>query len=279
MIRQMAVAGSFYPQGEKELKSLVTQYLQAVPKGQNRNLKIIVVPHAGYIYSGRIAAVAFKQLQEQKIKNVILLGCSHQAYFSGAALWGKEPWQTPLGKLLVAEKLNQKIQKNELEIRNYEIAHFQEHSLEVQLPFLQTVLKNDFQILPILLGEVNIKTQKYLVQKIKEILDDETILVISSDLSHYPSYEIANQVDQKTVKAILTNEVSQFQKVIMNQMEKDYPNLVICACGQKAIEIGMMVAKELELTPELLQYQNSGDISGEKDQVVGYAAIGWKNKV
>lgn len=255
-IRQPAVAGMFYPADKQSLKSDIQQYLQQVTTESDTVPKAIVVPHAGYVYSGPIAASAYKQLLpfKDKITRVILLGPSHQVAFRGLAIPQADFFNTPLGNIPIDHEgitlladLPQVIASDQ--------AHLQEHSLEVQLPFLQEVL-NDFSLIPLVVGE----TERYEVAEvINKLWDDEhTLIVISTDLSHYHNYNEAKQLDSATSDAIVNLK----------------PDLIGYedACGRNGLKGMLTVAEEKHLSVDLLDLRNSGDTAGDKSRVVGYAA-------
>ena len=186
-IRKAVYAGSFYPAEKKELSKKINLFLKNCEQAktpQPKTLKALIVPHAGYDYSGLIAASAYSVLEKKKVKKLILLGPSHQNYFKDILGFGGK-WETPLGKTNVSSA--------GLEI----ILHDSEHSLEVQLPFLQSTLKN-FDFVPLIYCET--EPQK-IVELVEPLITKETVLVASSDLSHYLSYEKAKSVDEKTIKS------------------------------------------------------------------------------
>ena len=276
-IRQPVVAGIFYP-GEKEaLVRQISEFLKQTPEVKKQPV-ILIVPHAGYQYSGLIAAAGFKQLAEKGYSTVILLGVSHSAYFEGAALDENEAWKTPLGRVLIDKNLAKKIAEVDPRIFFSSPAHAQEHSLEVELPFLQLVLA-DFKIVPLLLGQADNEFLEVLADGLAKNITGDTLVVVSTDLSHYPPYEVANKVDRATIKAILSGDFQNFEATTSAQMVKNYPGLETCACGEKAVGAGMILAKKLgEGEWKLLRYANSGDLAGEKGRVVGYGAIGYFGK-
>ena len=169
MIRLPVVAGSFYPADKNHLRDQIKNFLSKARK-EPGTPKIIILPHAGYEYSGQTAGWGYKQLTRYKSApglKIILLGCSHRAFFTGAAVYDQDSWQTPLGKVEIDEKLTQKLIKSSQFIKSNLETHSQEHSLEVQLPFLQVILK-DFKIIPILLGQTNHQMLKNLAQAIAD---------------------------------------------------------------------------------------------------------------
>lgn len=273
VLRQAAVAGAFYPADKTTLEDKINSFLDKTKVIAKEKLSILVVPHAGYNYSGQTAAWGFKQIPKDKYLKVIILGASHQAYFNNVAIYNQGAWQTPLGEVEVEESLaNNLIKQSKFFKANLE-AHKLEHSLEVELPFLQQTLAS-FKIVPILLGQVTPEVEDNLAQAIADNFDEHTLLVISSDLAHYPQYKIANQVDKNTIEAILTGEVPKFKEAMLKGLE--LPGVETCACGEAAIKIGMMIAQKLNLqTIKLIDYHNSGDITSDQSRVVGYAAIGF----
>jgi MEMO1 family protein len=240
-VRNAAVAGSFYPAGADELERLIDEYLERADPEPSENLKGIIVPHAGYIYSGAVAAYGYKLLGGQK--KVIALGPSHYAMFPGLAESGMAKWETPFGK----------VKTYSIGLRSYPAAHRPEHSLEVQVPFLQKVL-GDFEFDPILTGEITPGEGSDILEK----YDD--FLLVSSDLSHYMPYDDALEKDRKTLSMIEKNDLEGFAA------EGD-------ACGRAGISIAMELARRKGWKFRVLKYANSGDSAGPKDNVVGYGAI------
>ena len=247
-MRKPAVAGMFYPAQEKKLKEEVVKYLSDARKQKlDGKLKALIVPHAGYESSAPIAACAFKLLEKMPFKKVILIGPSHHVYFEGASI-AAEDFITPLGVVRCGDVdpwLSPPIIK-------FPSAHLKEHSLEVQLPFLQGML-GDFEMFAIVLGEVD---EEEVAKHIIEHLDVDTLVVISSDLSHYQPYKEAQNKDKESINHVLKSDLSD-----------------IDACGAAPIRVLIRVAKSLGWKPKLLDYRNSGDTAGDKSRVVGYAAI------
>lgn len=279
-VRLAAVAGGFYPADKEALENQIESFLDrsSLPEGLEKPPAILLVPHAGYEYSGQAAAEGFRQLINSGIKRAVILGISHQYPFPGAAVFDKGFWQTPLGKVAVEADLAQKIiAGSQLIFANQEY-HKIEHSLEVEVPFLQKVLE-DFKIVPVLVSGENEHLIEELASNLAKNLDARTVLVISSDLSHYPSYEDAKRIDEKTIEAILSGKTEKFGQAIFQSMAEGIANLVTCACGETAIGVGMKVARNLGINDiRLIKYLNSGDTSGDKSRVVGYAAIGFYKK-
>jgi len=256
-IRNSQFAGIFYPDNPQTLKEMIEDFLhQATVEKFKVQPKALLVPHAGYIYSGKIAAYGFKTLENKAYEKVILLGPSHHFSFQGLASSPSGYWETPLGKIECLGKENLKeLKKTEAIIESPEI-HEPEHCLEVEIPFLQIVLKN-FKILPLLTGELNIKT---VAKVLESLVDEETLILVSSDLSHYYSYKEAQQLDKVTIDAILDNDSKRLEEFGE-------------ACGKTGIEVLMEIAKNKHWQPKLLKALNSGDMTEEKSQVVGYSSL------
>jgi len=254
MIRPMQFAGSFYPSSSLELESMIEAFLKnATPQKPDGKIQAIISPHAGYIYSGLVAAYGYKLLQNNQYKEVILLGPSHQVPCQGLAICDFNEWETPLGNVPVS-KNNESILKYKM-VQLLNKAHIAEHSIEVQLPFLQTVLKK-FSILPITTG--SIEKHKEVAETLNKYSKDTTFIIVSSDLSHYLPYDDAQRIDNKTTESILDGELD---------ISHDR------ACGADGILILMHLAKMNNWKATLLDYRNSGDTAGDKQAVVGYASI------
>ncbi|MEK7160694.1 MAG: AmmeMemoRadiSam system protein B [Patescibacteria group bacterium] len=280
-IRPAAQAGQFYPAEAKELMSQVSEFLAGAERVKTDGRVLgLIVPHAGYIYSGQIAGWGFKQIEGEDIETVILIGNSHSAYFSGAAIYDKGSFATPLGEVAIDAELAAEIIKENNIIKADTAAHATEHSLEVEIPFLQQTLKN-FKIVPILMGNGNLEDVEILAQAIsKNITGQKVLIVASSDMSHYPPYEKANYADKKTYEAILTGDAAKLEKTIAQLTAENIVGAQTFLCGQHAVEVLMRVmasagAKDIKL----LKYANSGDVPvGDKSKVVGYGAIGFYGK-
>lgn len=254
-IRPAAVAGLFYPDDPGELAHDLRQMLHEA-KPHDLIPKALIVPHAGYIYSGPIAASAYATLRPiaKRIRRVVLLGPTHRVAVRGLALSDAEAFDTPLGRVRIDAAAAQSIM-NLPQVSISPHVHAQEHSLEVHLPFLQSILE-DFTLVPLAVGMAS-------AEEVAEVLErlwggEETLIVISSDLSHYLPYPVAQRVDRQTVQAIL-----QLQQPIDHEH----------ACGATPINGLMLVARHHQLSPHLLDLRNSGDTAGTHDQVVGYAAV------
>jgi AmmeMemoRadiSam system protein B len=255
-VREPAVAGLFYPAEKKELQKQVRAFLKGKPAATKGKLKALIVPHAGYVYSGGVAGKGFQLLKGLNPKTeweFILLGPSHTVAFEGAGLSQAEKWKTPLGTVFISKRANEFLSPF---LRHFENAHGQEHCLEVQLPFLQEAIEK-FSIIPIVAGEID---SEALAIELESKLTEKTVFIASSDLSHYLSYEKAVEKDQATIQAILELDIE--------KMEKNGD-----ACGKTPILVLMHIAKQKNWKPVLLEYKNSGDTAGDKKRVVGYVSI------
>lgn len=255
MNRHPAVAGSFYPVNPQQLHLMLDQFLNDAATDANVP-KAIIAPHAGYIYSGPIAATAYARLKKahDRITRVVLIGPSHRVAFRGLAVSRAEAFTTPLGSILVDQAAVQTIIQLPFVVY-LEQAHTYEHSLEVHLPFLQEMLDN-FELVPIVAGDASAEQ----VSQVLELLwgGDETLIVISSDLSHYHDYATARQMDQATSEAI---EQLDYQRL-------DYES----ACGRVPVSGLLKLAQKKALSVATIDLRNSGDTAGDKDRVVGYGA-------
>ena len=259
-VRRAAVAGMFYPNNAAELEQTLTDLLaRPVGAALARPPKALIVPHAGYIYSGPIAASAYAQLASLRgrIRRVVLLGPAHYVFVRGLALPDAERFRTPLGDVPLDLKGMRQLDALPQVVRSAE-AHHKEHSLEVQLPFLQHVL-GDFELLPLAVGEAS-------AEEVAEVLEavwggDETLIVISSDLSHFLPDKLARTVDQKTVAEIVA---------LNSHIESEQ------ACGATPINGLLLAAKRHGLRAVTLDVRNSSQTAGDADRVVGYAAFAFE---
>ncbi|MBU1110499.1 AmmeMemoRadiSam system protein B [Patescibacteria group bacterium] len=274
-IRLPIAAGSYYPADPEQLMLQIEDCLDKVNETEILPVlpRILIVPHAGLSFSGSTAAYGFKQIQNTPINRVILLGSSHQVPFGGVSVSPQDIWRTPLGDILVDDELTQNL-LNSLSIPVADQqAHEQEHSLEVQLPFLQMVL-NDFKIVPLLVGSENRKQTENLALALAGELDEKTVLIVSSDLSHYPDYETANDVDARFIEAILSRDISKLEETNYQLLGAGHANLLCCACAMGAVKTAVLTANKIGADKtQLLHYTNSGDKGGDWDRVVGYAAM------
>ncbi len=254
--RKAAVAGMFYPEQSEKLTKLVDTLLHSTT-GLDKTPIALIAPHAGYIYSGPIAANAYSPFLRRPggIHRVLLMGPSHRFSFEGVALPTSHYFQTPLGSLAVDRDAVEMLSLQEGVIFSDE-AHAGEHSLETQLPFLQRIF-NNISIIPLLTGKIH---HGQVARLISPIVDDPgTLTVVSSDLSHYYDYETARKLDKATARSIETLD--------MDGIKHDG------ACGRTAIRALMILALQREWNARCIDMRNSGDTSSSRDQVVGYGAF------
>ncbi|MCK5840485.1 MAG: AmmeMemoRadiSam system protein B [Bacteroidales bacterium] len=274
--RQPYAAGRFYSQNPEELRADLQQlFQQAIPR-KTDHVVAIISPHAGYVFSGEVAASAFNQIDNtKKYDNIFMLASSHVKHFNGASVYYKGDYITPLGTVKVNTRLAKKlVDENKIFTFDAE-AHQYEHSLEVQLPFLQYIMKTDFTIIPIVLGSQSPDVCKEIASILKPYLNENNLFIISSDFSHYPDYEDATAVDLATANAILTNSPEQLIKTLNRNTDENIPNLATSMCGWTAgIALLYMTEKKPDIKITAIQYKNSGDASfGDKSRVVGYYAL------
>jgi AmmeMemoRadiSam system protein B/AmmeMemoRadiSam system protein A len=272
-VREPAVAGMFYPGEPDQLKRTVDQLLAKAPKiAISEPLFAIVAPHAGYPFSGHVAAHAYRLLKNRNISRVVVISPCHVEAFPGAAVYNGEGYATPLGVIPVDEKFSKLLASKNSRIKYSNRGHRkgpqgrEEHALEVQLPFLQRVL-NEFSLVPIVMGDQNLDTCKALARALSDMIDGpETVIVASSDLSHFHGYDRAVQLDRKVLNAI---EGWDYLTLSRNLELRVWE-----ACGGGPIATAMIAAELMGATESrILKYANSGDVPfGDKDSVVGYAA-------
>lgn len=255
-VRPAAVAGMFYPESRAVLVRDVMQMLARAPQKQVLRPKAILVPHAGYVYSGPVAASIYAPLRALRdtIKRIVLIGPTHRVAVNGLALPASKAFATPLGIVPVDQQAVAAIEDLP-QIVVSEAAHAQEHSLEVQLPFLQTVF-GDFSLLPLAVGQAPPETVAEVLERVWG--GEETLIVVSSDLSHYLPYAAACEIDAQTARQILA-----LDSRIDHQQ----------ACGATPVNGLLLTAGRHGLLARQVDMRNSGDTAGDKARVVGYGAF------
>lgn len=257
--RPAAVAGAFYPGEPNTLAREIRDFLSSAKPSASPAPKALIVPHAGYMYSGPIAASAYALLASARIGRVVLFGPAHRVPVRGLALPSARAFATPLGSVAVdAEAASAALRLPQ--VAESDLAHGYEHSLEVQLPFLQTVL-SDFKIVPFAVGAAR-------AEQVAEVMDllwggPETLILVSSDLSHYHGYASARDMDRGTAQEILS---------LAPRIEPEQ------ACGATPINGLLLCARRRGLQAELLDLRNSGDTAGDRSRVVGYAAFAFREE-
>jgi len=262
MIKKANVAGMFYPADVGELEDMISKYLDAADGSGKQDLKAIVAPHAGYVYSGPAASYAYKAIQEnwEDIpKTFVVMAPSHHAWFANASVWLYDEFEIPNGNIKVNKKLCEELINNYPECFSFvEEAYAQEHALEVQLPFLQHIAQGEFDIVPLVFWDGDAVKIWDCLQKFAE--KNNLFFIVSSDLSHFMPYDTANKVDEIS----LNNFVNKDLEKIATSSD---------ACGIKPWTALTEIAIKNNWTPKLLKHENSGDTAGDKSKVVGYASL------
>jgi MEMO1 family protein len=270
-VRPPVVAGMFYPEHEQELRHTVESLMnEAPPSPHSGSLLGLVVPHAGYMYSGRTAARAFALLKNRQIGTVVLVGPSHREYFDGVSVFSGASFKTPLGSVEVDASLRSDLMKKYPSIQSSVVGHKAEHSLEVQLPFLQFAV-HDLKILPIVMGDQKRNYCEGLGSALAEVAKDHGLFfVASSDLSHYYPSRVAQKLDAVAIASI--------QELNYDALMSDLEGNQTEACGGGPIAAVLYAAKRAGADfCEVLDSCNSGDVSGDTERVVGYVSAAlWK---
>lgn len=273
--RKPAVAGKFYPDNTDELTKVLKSYFSKPSELAVEGPLAIIVPHAGYVFSGSTAAAGYRQIdRNKKFKHIFLIGSSHTMYFNGASIYCAGDFITPLGKVAV-DTLSQWLVEEHHFINDDIKPHATEHSLEVQLPFLQYWLNNSFTIVPVIIGGQSEETCRKLANALKPFFNEDNLFVISTDFSHYPDYDNARISDSRMANAILTNSSKEFlhDKNLLENSGID--NLATPMCGWTSVLTLLNITEGMHGIEYIkIQYTNSGDSDyGDKQQVVGYYAL------
>jgi|WetSurMetagenome_2_1015567.scaffolds.fasta_scaffold00001_167 MEMO1 family protein len=275
--RQPVVAGSFYPSDKDSLKQdLVRLFSDCKKPGEVLKIRAIISPHAGYVFSGKIAASAFSTVPKSaRYENIFLIGSSHVMAFEGASVYNTGDFITPLGKITVNREIGDKLKKDN-DVFNFPVtAHLKDHCLEVQIPFIQYYFETTPRIVPIIIGTTNTSTIRKIADALRPWFTAENLFVISSDFSHYPSNENANIVDNKTAGSILTSDPAAFLATLKKNSAARIDGLATSMCGwTSGLTLMYLAGENSDLVFKKVDYCNSGDSRyGNKDEVVGYNAI------
>jgi len=276
-VREPAVAGKFYPDSASKLKLAIEKFLQEAVPAKTKDAVAIIVPHAGYIYSGQICADAFAQVKDKPYDVIVILGTNHTtAGFEKISLHPGTGFRTPLGIAPIEREIvSQLVAADPGDCVLDKSLHAREHSVEVIVPFVQVVFP-EAKIVPVVVGTPDVTMCTRFGQALANVLKNRRALIVaSSDLSHYPSAEDAVAVDRETLNAITKLDPASFHSVIQSQMDRRIPKLHTCACGEAPIMAAMAAAKSLGATRGVIvSYANSGDVSiGDRSEVVGYGAV------
>ena len=273
MIREPVVAGQFYPDTKEDLKQMINDCFKHKFGPGTKNIQSdekifgIVSPHAGYVYSGPTACHSYNSISNLSPELVIIIGPNHFGVGKNAATMTDAKWLTPLGTVEVDSEAAKQVSEISkiIEIDNY--SHSQDHSLEVQIPMLQTIFSNEFKILPIILLSQDLETANDVGNAVSEIVKNKNaIIVASSDFTHYEENSFAHSQDKALIEPILELDVERFYQVLIEKR--------VTACGYGAMASTMIACRNLGATRgELLGYTTSGDVSGDKSSVVGYGSI------
>jgi len=264
-VRSPVLAGTWYPGNPEVLRQSIGDYLsKANPSGAEGKIVGMIAPHAGYVYSGQVAAYSYKLLQRSAPKIVFLIGPSHRVGFRGISVTQYSGYKTPLGVAPVDLALAKKLRSMNPQMTWVPQADAQEHSLEIQIPFLQSVLK-EFRIVPIIMGEQDLETCTLLAKSLVQVLPnkEETVILASTDLSHFHTDQQARTLDEDFIKHVREFAPETLSKAVAAGSCE--------ACGAGPAIAAMLAARELGATRSvILNYANSGDVTGDRRQVVGY---------
>lgn len=275
--RQPVAAGRYYEAGKETLSSDIAQmFAGCVKSPSDWNVRAIISPHAGYVFSGKVAASAISATpRNADYKNIFIIGSSHVMAFEGASVYYTGNYVTPLGKAEVNREIAEKL-RSENKVFDFPVtSHLQEHSLEVQIPLIQYYFTKTPKIVPIIIGTGNTNTIKLIADALKPWFTPENLFLISSDFSHYPSYNDASAVDNLTARGIISGNPQTFLAALRSNSAKNIPGLATSMCGW-ASGLALMYLAEGDNTLEFkhIDYCNSGDTPyGDKERVVGYHAI------
>ena len=275
--RQPYAAGRFYPADKNELSKDLSQLFENCKKSSTIwKVRAIISPHAGYVFSGEIAASAYSAIPKNAVyKNIFIIGSSHVMYFDGASVYNTGDYITPLGKVTVNREIADKLILDNKVFAFPTTAHIQEHSIEVQIPFIQSYFKNIPPIIPIIIGTDKENTIKKIAEALRPWFTPENLFIISSDFSHYPAYKDAVENDSLTAMSIISGKPRIFLNTLRNNASKNISGLATSMCGwTSGLTLLYLAEGNDKLETKRLDYCNSGDSpSGGKAEVVGYNAM------
>jgi len=271
-IRTAVVSGQFYPSEPERLKKKVRQFLTAAGHVPDPDVRALIVPHAGYDYSGQIAAEAYKLVEGRKCDSVIIIAFLHRVFLQGILVDDVAAYETPLGRVPVDRELACEIRLSHPLLGATVQGSLEEHSLEVQLPFLQTVIPG-LKIVPVYIGAQNITSITILADTLAKMLKGRNVLVVATtDLSHFHSYEAASAKDKDLI--------AMFEEGNVEAIYDAYAKEEVEACGMGPVLVSMLLARKMKWKgPRLIRYANSGDVTGDRSSVVGYAAMAYRETI
>ncbi|MBS2212818.1 AmmeMemoRadiSam system protein B [Carboxylicivirga mesophila] len=274
MKRKAAVAGSFYPENPNQLKKQVEFFLDDAPlHGELVDIRAVIVPHAGYVYSGSVAAASYKQLQGKSYDTIFLIGASHKASFKGAATTSFSAFETPIGDVTVNQDIINELTSASSIVFCDDEVHNGEHTLEVQLPFIQQTLGGFKGIVPIIIGNDEKELQR-LARLLKPYWEPSNLFIISTDFAHYPPSIVAEEEDKNTADAICTNSYHHLLNYLEQQRKTGADNLLTGLCGWSAVLTLLAITEGLSVKYHQLAYEHSGmKLYKDNSRVVGYHAI------
>lgn len=274
--RTPAFAGQFYPADSARLTSVIESFMADAKPANDGHQVAIIVPHAGYIFSGQIAADGYNQVRHNRYDLIVLLGTNHSAAgFTGISVYPKGAFATPLGAAAVDDSAAEELIREDPEVTTDVAVHQKEHSIEVQVPFVKYLFPQA-KILPIIVSEPGVHACVRFGQSLGRILKNKRALIVaSSDLSHYPAFDDAIRIDNATLRAIVSLDADKIDSELEGELHWNVPNLATCACGKGPIIAAVAAAKELGAScGSIISYSNSGyNPVGKSDQVVGYGAV------
>ncbi|OPL13194.1 MAG: hypothetical protein AVO38_14015 [delta proteobacterium ML8_D] len=275
--RKPYAAGRFYSGDASTLKADLKNLFSKAEQAKYQNVQAVIVPHAGYPFSGVVAASGYKQVDPaREFEHVFVIATSHNDYYPGASIYSKGNYETPLGEVEVDRALAQKLIDENKVFSFHAKAHQSEHSLEVQLPFLQYYLQKPFRIVPIVIGTREPSACAAIAEALRPYFNSRNLFVISTDFSHYPSYEDAREVDKKTADAVVANSCDHFLKVLSANESSGISNLATAMCGWSSVLTLLNLTQGAPAYEyHQVQYMNSGDSDyfPDKSRVVGYYSI------
>ncbi len=267
-IKEPNVSGQFYSADPVQLSQEVQRYISsATVTPYKKRIDIIMSPHAGYVFSGPVAGFSYKSVSEEEYKTIVIIAPSHFFGFDGASIWDKGAFKTPLGLVKVDEEFTRKLMALNKKFYFEPGAYEQEHSLEVEIPFLQKIFKN-FKIVPIIMGQPSFQTCQDLADSLHQLIGDrkDVLIVISTDMSHYHDHNFAREMDHHTLSAV--------KELNAEEVWKECHSGTMEMCGFVPVTTAILYARKIGVNHvDILRYANSGDVTGDKSRVVGYSSV------